>query len=174
MLQQTCATTATSIPIVAASALPGDQTLRRLRPSPARRCSSRCWKCRRGARPAERGLHRRPPALRCPGYELWLQLASTPAVKNWLIRLARIELHFTPNIQFLAQPRPRWFAELTNPRLRRSAHASIREFQADINAWTDAWNDGPKPFAWTKIGDEILEAITRSLQVINDSGHSFR
>jgi hypothetical protein len=40
--------------------------------------------------------------------------------------------------------------ELTTRKLRCSAHRTVAELEADITAWIDAWNDDPKPFAWTK------------------------
>ncbi len=65
----------------------------------------------------------------------------------------------------------RWFAELTNRKLRRSAHNSVNELEADIQAWIEAWNEDPKPFVWTKTADEILENLAGFLQRINNSGH---
>jgi len=38
----------------------------------------------------------------------------------------------------------RWFAELTNRRLRRSTHRSVRQLEADVTAWIEAWNQDPK------------------------------
>jgi transposase len=96
---------------------------------------------------------------------------KTPAIRNWLIRHPRFHLHFTPTSSSWLNLVERWFAELTNRKLRRSAHRSVHELTADIQAWIDAWNDHPKPFVWTKTADEILESITRYLQIINDSGH---
>jgi transposase len=96
---------------------------------------------------------------------------KTPAVRNWLIRHPRFQLHFTPTSSSWLNLVERWFAELTNRKLRRSAHRSVRELEADITAWTRAWNDNPRPFVWAKTADEILENISRYLQLINDSGH---
>jgi transposase len=96
---------------------------------------------------------------------------KTPAIRNWLIRHPRFHLHFTPTSSSWLNLVERWFAELTNRKLRRSAHRNVRELTADIRAWTDAWNDDPKPFVWTKTADEILDSITRYLQLINDSAH---
>ena len=39
----------------------------------------------------------------------------------------------------------RWFAELTTKKLRRGAHRSVRELNADIRAWIDTWNENPAP-----------------------------
>jgi hypothetical protein len=53
----------------------------------------------------------------------------------------------------------RWFAELTNRKLRRSAHRSVTELETDIRKWINEWNKNPKPFVWTKTADEILETL---------------
>jgi hypothetical protein len=44
----------------------------------------------------------------------------------------------------------RWFAELTNRKLRRSAHRSVTDLETDIRKWINEWNKNPKPFVWTK------------------------
>jgi transposase len=114
------------------------------------------------ATPAALDLH-----LICDNYATH----KTPAVQNWLIRHPRFHLHFTPTSSSWLNLVERWFAELTNRKLRRSAHRNVRELEADIRAWIDAWNDAPRPFVWTKTADEILESIASYLQLINDSGH---
>jgi transposase len=96
---------------------------------------------------------------------------KTPAVHSWLIRHPRFHIHFIPTSSSWLNLVERWFAELTNRKLRRSAHRNVAELEADIRAWTDAWNADPRPFVWTKTADEILESIAGYLQVINDSGH---
>jgi hypothetical protein len=58
----------------------------------------------------------------------------------------------------------RWFAELTGRKLRRSAHRSVTELEAGIRKWVNEWNKDPRPFAWTKSADEILEAIAEYCQ----------
>jgi hypothetical protein len=60
---------------------------------------------------------------------------------------------------------------VTNRKLRRSAHRSIADLEADITAWIQAWNQDPRPFVWTKTADEILHNLTRYLHLINNSGH---
>ena len=65
----------------------------------------------------------------------------------------------------------RWFAELTNRKLRRSAHRSLTELEADIRKLINAWNKDPKPFAWTKTADEILGTLAAYCRRISDSGH---
>ena len=80
-------------------------------------------------------------------------------------------LHFTPTSSSWLNLVERWFAELTNKKLRRGAHRSVRELNADIRAWTKTWNDDPKPYVWTKTADQILASITRYCTRINESGH---
>ena len=96
---------------------------------------------------------------------------KTPAVRNWLLRHPRFRLHFTPTSSSWLNLVERWFAELTNRKLRRSSHRSVKELEAGIRAWTNAWNQDPRPFVWTRTADEILESIAGYLHLINDSGH---
>jgi transposase len=96
---------------------------------------------------------------------------KTPEIKRWLLRHPRFQLHFTPTSSSWLNLVERWFAELTNRKLRRSAHRSVAELEADINAWIAAWNDDPKPLVWTKTADEILDNLTGYLQRINNSEH---
>jgi transposase len=96
---------------------------------------------------------------------------KTPAIQNWLAAHPRFVLHFTPTSSSWLNLVERWFAELTSKKLRRGAHRSIRELNADIRAWIETWNDDPKPFVWTKTADQILESIARYCTRINDSRH---
>ena len=96
---------------------------------------------------------------------------KTPDVKKWLLRHPRFHLHFTPTSSSWMNLVERWFAELTNRKLRRSAHRSVTELEADIRRWINAWNKDPKPFVWTKTADEILDTLAAYCRRINDSGH---
>lgn len=96
---------------------------------------------------------------------------KTPAIHRWLLTHPRFHLHFTPTYSSWLNLVERWFAELTNRKLRRSAHRSVRTLEADIKSWIEAWNQDPKPFVWTKTADEILEAVAAYCQRINDSAH---
>lgn len=80
-------------------------------------------------------------------------------------------MHFTPTSASWLNLVERWFAELTNRKLRRSVHRSVASLEADVHAWINAWNDAPKPFIWTKTADEILETLAAYGQLINDSRH---
>ncbi|GAA0734333.1 IS630-like element ISMsm2 family transposase [Dactylosporangium roseum] len=100
---------------------------------------------------------------------------KTPAIRAWLAAHPRFHLHFTPTSASWLNLVERWFAELTNRKLRRSTHRSVKELEDDVNAWIAAWNKDPKPFVWAKTADEILDNLanycTRINKTSNDSGH---
>jgi transposase len=96
---------------------------------------------------------------------------KTPEIHRWLLRHPRFHLHFTPTSSSWLNLVERWFAELTNRKLRRSAHRSVTELEADIRKWIHEWNKNPKPFVWTKTADEILDTLAAYCGRINDSGH---
>jgi transposase len=96
---------------------------------------------------------------------------KTPAIGRWLAAHPRFVLHFTPTSSSWLNLVERWFAELTTKLLRRRAHRSVRQLNADIRAWIDTWNDDPRPFVWTKTADQILDSIARYCNRINESRH---
>jgi transposase len=95
---------------------------------------------------------------------------KTTAVQRWLLAHPRFHLHFTPTGSSWLNLVERWFAELTNKKLKRSAHKSVRELNADIRGWIANWNENPRPYIWTKTSEQILDSLTRYCQRINDSG----
>jgi len=96
---------------------------------------------------------------------------KTPQIKRWLAGHPRFVLHFTPTGASWINLVERWFGELTARKLRRGVHRSVRALNADIQDWTDKWNENPKPYVWAKTADEILESLARYCNTINASGH---
>ena len=96
---------------------------------------------------------------------------KTPAIRRWLAAHPRFVLHFTPTSSSWLNLVERWFAELTNRKLRQSAHRSVIELEADVRRWVNAWNADPKPYVWTKPADQILDTLAAYCQRIGDSGH---
>jgi transposase len=96
---------------------------------------------------------------------------KTKAVKSWLVAHPRFHLHFTPTGASWLNLVERWFAELTNKKLKRSAHKSVRELNTDIRQWIETWNENPRPYVWTKTADQILASLTRYCQQITNSRH---
>ncbi|MEZ0163103.1 IS630 family transposase, partial [Streptomyces griseorubens] len=75
---------------------------------------------------------------------------KTPAVKKWLLAHPRFHLHFTPTSSSWLNLVERWFAELTQKKLKRGVHRSVQALERDIRSWLADWNDHPRPFVWTK------------------------
>jgi transposase len=78
--------------------------------------------------------------------------------------------HFTPTYASWRNQVERWFALLTDKKLRRGTHRSIYALENDIREWITDWNENPKPFTWTKTADEILERRALYLQQIPGAG----
>jgi transposase len=96
---------------------------------------------------------------------------KTPQIKRWLLAHPRFKLHFTPTSSSWMNLVERWFAELTNKKLRRSAHTSVRQLNHDIRTWIETWNENPQPYVWTKTAEQILESIANYCGRITNSGH---
>jgi transposase len=96
---------------------------------------------------------------------------KTPLIQRWLLRRPRFHVHFTPKGASWINQVERFFAELTNKQLRRSAHRSTLELERAINNYIDARNRNPMPFVWTKSADEILTSIERFCRRISETGH---
>jgi transposase len=96
---------------------------------------------------------------------------KTAAIQRWLIKRPRFHVHFTPTSASWLNMVERWFAALTEKQLRRNSFRSTRELETAIRSFLDQHNAQPKPFAWAKTADQILDSIARYCQRINDSGH---
>jgi len=77
---------------------------------------------------------------------------------------ASFHLHFTPTYGSWINLVERWFAELTNKRIRRGVFRSVKELELAIRDYIDVHNEDPKPFAWTRTADQILDSIARYAQ----------
>ena len=89
-----------------------------------------------------------------------LSAHKTPKVQRWLLRHRRFHFHFTPTYGSWMNLVERWFSALTTKELKGSAHCSVKELAADIEAWAATWNENPTPFVWHKTAEQILERLT--------------
>jgi transposase len=96
---------------------------------------------------------------------------KTPLIHRWLVKRPRFHLHFTPTGTSWINQVERWFALLTEKRLRRSAFRSTRELETAIRQYVDQHNQQPKPFRWTKTADQILASIARFCQLTLETEH---
>lgn len=86
-------------------------------------------------------------------------------------RHSRFHLHFTPTSVSWLNLVERWFAELTQKKLKRGVHRSVQALEGDIRNWLADWNEHPRPFVWTKTADEILDNVAAYCRRISDSSH---
>jgi transposase len=103
-----------------------------------------------------------------------LSAHKAPAVAQWLAhpKRARWHLHFTPTSSSWLNLVERWFAELTERRLRRGVFSSVPDLIEAIELWTEHWNDAPTPFVWHKSAQEIITKVRRgraSLTQVNSA-----
>ena len=91
---------------------------------------------------------------------------GTPEVKRWLKAHPRFVLHFVPTSCSWLNLIERWFAELTNKRIRRGSFFSVAELVASIHEFLAAWNENPKPFLWTATVDSILAKLAGCKQTL--------
>lgn len=92
---------------------------------------------------------------------------NTAEIRTWLGRHPRFHVHFTPTGSSWMNQVERWFGLLTDKLVRRGVHTSVKALEHDIRAWIDDWNENPRPFAWTKTADEILNSLADYLTKIN-------
>jgi len=96
---------------------------------------------------------------------------KTPLVKRWLSRHPRYVVHFTPTSASWLNQVERFFAEITEKRIRRGAFKGVKALEAAIHAYLEEHNHAPKPFVWTATADRILRKVEDVCKRTCDSGH---
>ena len=76
-------------------------------------------------------------------------------------------MHFTPAGSSWINQVERWFGYLTDQLIRRGVHKNVQALEKDIRAW----NENPRPFAWTKTAEEILDSLAKYIARISGGGH---
>jgi transposase len=92
---------------------------------------------------------------------------KTKLIRNWFAKRPHWHYHFTPTSASWINQIERFFGLLTDDQIRRGAHRSVRELEADIAAYIDTRNADPKPFRWVKSAEDILAAVQRFCQRTN-------
>jgi len=111
-----------------------------------------------------------------PGLEIHLVLDNyathkTPKVAAWLKKRPRYHLHFTPTSSSWLNQVERWFAKVTEQRIRRGVFKSVDELIAAIDDYIAEHNKASKPFVWTTSADVILDRVARLCKRTSRSGH---
>ena len=90
-----------------------------------------------------------------------LRTHKTRLIQDWLAKRPRYHLHFTPtSASWLNRVEGR-FALLTARQLRRGVFPTVEALEAAIRRYIEATNADPRPFAWTKSADDILDSVRR-------------
>ena len=96
---------------------------------------------------------------------------KTPKVKRWLQRHPQYHLHFIPTSSSWLNQVERFFAEITEKRIRRGAFRSVAELERAIMDYLEHHNQDPKPFIWTASAELILSKVQRLCERTSNSGH---
>src|ERR1700736_3099304 len=84
---------------------------------------------------------------------------KTAMIRKWFAKRPRFHVHFTPTYGSWINLVERWFAELTNKRIRRGVFRSVKDLEAAIREYIAVHNEDPKPFVWTKTVDQNPASI---------------
>jgi transposase len=114
--------------------------------------------------------------VREPGVQIHIIMDNygthkTPTVKRWFERHPEYHLHFTPTSGSWLNQVERFFAEITEKRIRRGAFRSVAALEAAIMEYLADHNENPRPFVWTANADLILERVRKVCERISNSGH---
>ncbi|VTT98802.1 transposase : Endonuclease DDE OS=Burkholderia zhejiangensis GN=BG60_33605 PE=4 SV=1: HTH_29: DDE_3 [Gemmataceae bacterium] len=84
-----------------------------------------------------------------------------PRVRDWFVRHPEFVPHFTPTSGSWLNQVERFFAQITERRIRRDAFRSVTELEHAIAEYLRAHNKQPRPFVWTKSADVILNKVRK-------------
>ena len=98
-----------------------------------------------------------------------LKTHQTRLVHDWLLKRPRFHLHFTPASASWLNLVECWFGLLSRRRLKRGAFSSTADLEQAIKGYVAKTNADPKPFAWTKTADAILDSVARFCQKTSNS-----
>lgn len=87
-------------------------------------------------------------------------------VQTWLARHPRFHLHFTPTSSSWLNLVERWFAKITDKRIRRGSFYSVDELVDAIQEYLDENNRQPTPFVWTAKVEDILAKVNRCKAIL--------
>jgi len=86
---------------------------------------------------------------------------KTPLIRNWLAKRPRWHVHLTPTSSSWLNQVERFFALITERKIRRGIYRSVAALRSEITSFIEHHNAHPKPFRWTKSADDILSSIER-------------
>jgi transposase len=84
-----------------------------------------------------------------------------PRVQEWFVRHPAFVPHFTPTSSSWLNQVERFFAQITERRIRRGAFPSVVALETAIDEYLRTHNQHPRPFVWTKSADLILSKVRK-------------
>ncbi len=90
-----------------------------------------------------------------------------PRVQAWLQRHPRFHLHFTPTSSSWLNLVERWFAYLTQKRIRRGSFCNLRALIEAIHEYIDSNNQNPHVFVWTASVEHIMNKIAKCKEALD-------
>ena len=87
-------------------------------------------------------------------------------IKAWLRKRPRFVIHYVPTSCSWLNLIERWFAELTNKRIRRDSFLSVADLVTAIEDFLAVWNENPRPFVWTATVDSIVSKLAQCRQTL--------
>jgi transposase len=90
-----------------------------------------------------------------------------PRVQSWLKRHPRFHIHFTPTSSSWLNLVERWFASLTQKRIRRGTFHNVPALIEAINDFIDNNNQNPNIFVWTASVENIMKKIAKCKEALD-------
>jgi len=84
---------------------------------------------------------------------------KTEVIRKWFAKRPHFHVHFTPTYGSWINLVERWFAEITNKRIRRGIFRRVKELEKAVREYIAVQNEDPEPVVWTRPADEILASI---------------
>ena len=89
-----------------------------------------------------------------------------PVVREWLESRPRFHLHFTPTSSSWLNVIERWFADITEKRIRRGVFKSLPALERAIRSYIKQYNEAPAPIRWTAKAKNVLAKIERCKEAL--------
>jgi transposase len=87
---------------------------------------------------------------------------KTEKVRAWFAAHPRYHVHFTPTSASWLNLVERFFGQISEQWIKRSAHTSVNDLEQSVREYIDRHNRDPKPFVWHKSADTILTKVARA------------
>ena len=87
-------------------------------------------------------------------------------MKRWFLRHPDYHLHFIPTSSSWLNQVERFFAEITEKRIRRGAFRSVAALEAAIMEYLANHNENPRPFVWTATADLIFKKVQKTCETV--------